>query len=110
MECLFSYGTLQKKEVQLRLFGRILEAEADHLVGYKKSVIEITDEIFLSGGEDKMQQMLTETNKEFDSVEGMALALTEGELLLADRYEPSNYTRKEVQLASGKKAWVYIRK
>ena len=40
---LFSYGTLQLDEVQLSSFGRLLEGQADAMVGYRQSQIEITD-------------------------------------------------------------------
>jgi hypothetical protein len=40
---LFSYGTLQQDEVQLSSFGRLLEGQADAMVGYRQSLIEITD-------------------------------------------------------------------
>jgi len=107
-EYLFSYGTLQKKTVQLDLFGRILSGSVDVLRGYKISTIEIADEAFLSKGEAKYQKTLLISNNERDRVNGMALEVTNDELLLADKYEPQNYKRVSVMLESGKKAWVYV--
>ncbi|WP_412850808.1 hypothetical protein ACL0VS_01630 [Chryseobacterium sp. PMSZPI] len=43
MVYLFSYGTLQKKQVQLETFGRVLQGEKDILSGYKLNMLEITD-------------------------------------------------------------------
>lgn len=41
-------------------------------------------------------------------VSGVALEVTEAELLLCDRYEePARYERVLVRLASGREAWVY---
>jgi hypothetical protein len=40
---LFSYGTLQQDEVQLSSFGRLLEGQEDAMVGYRQSLVEITD-------------------------------------------------------------------
>ena len=47
MECLFSYGTLQQKNVQLKNFGRILDGFKDVLQKYILKEIEITDESVL---------------------------------------------------------------
>ncbi|WP_428023911.1 hypothetical protein [Arcobacter sp.] len=41
MEKLFSYGTLQMKNVQKETFGRILEGVKDTLVGYVLSEVKI---------------------------------------------------------------------
>ncbi|WP_342342087.1 hypothetical protein [Pseudoalteromonas lipolytica] len=43
MEKLFSYGTLQYKQVQLDTFGRLLEGQPATLTGYIVGEIEITD-------------------------------------------------------------------
>jgi hypothetical protein len=106
-EYLFSYGTLQKEKIQLDLFGRILEGSSDVLRGYKVSTIEITDGTFLSKGEGKYQKTLI-LSDDNHAVNGTALEITEGELLVADKYEPENYKRINVVLESGKKAWIYV--
>ena len=105
-ENLFSYGTLQKSEVQLKLFGRLLTGAKDILKGFKLSPIEIKDESFLAKGEDKNQ--LTLIPSKDDAVEGTVFEISEEELLLADKYEPENYRRIKVALESGKVAWIYI--
>jgi hypothetical protein len=55
-----------------------------------------------------MQNTLMATLNPSDIIMGTILELTEEELLLADKYEPSNYFRQPVVLASGKTAWVYL--
>lgn len=105
MELLFSYGTLQKDDVQLKLFGRLLKGDHDVLNGYQLSSIEIKDPQFLAGGEDKIQ--LTVIPSPGDHIKGMVFEISKQELLQADSYEPENYKRIEVMLASGKKAWIY---
>jgi gamma-glutamylcyclotransferase (GGCT)/AIG2-like uncharacterized protein YtfP len=107
-EQLFSYGTLQKKEVQIKLFGRILHGVADTLEGYEVCTIEIRDESFLSKGEGKYQQTLVISKDKNDQIKGTVFEITEEELLLADKYEPDNYTRIKVILESGKEAWIYV--
>ena len=107
-EYLFSYGTLQKEKVQSDLFGRLLKGTRDILKGYKTSSIEITDESFLSKGEQKYQLTTVLSNDKNDFIEGMVFEVSEEEMLLADKYEPENYKRVKVELASGKKAWIYI--
>jgi gamma-glutamylcyclotransferase (GGCT)/AIG2-like uncharacterized protein YtfP len=108
MELLFSYGTLQKENVQRQLFGRSLKGSGDILQGYQRSTIAITDENFLLKGEDSKQQTLVRTDNSNDSIEGTVFEITGEELLLADQYEPVNYKRTKVKLHSGKEAWVYL--
>ncbi len=105
---LFSYGTLQKQQVQQALFGRTLQGWKDVLEGYKISTIEITDEAFLAKGEERHQKTLTASHNPNDVVQGSAFEITEEELLTADTYEPANYHRLNVSLRSGKKAWIYL--
>ncbi len=107
-ENLFSYGTLQKDKVQLELFGRLLNGLKDTLKGYKLSSIEIKDETFLSKGEQKFQLIAIASNDKNDIIEGTVLEISEEELLLADKYEPEAYKRIKVELASGKKAWIFV--
>jgi gamma-glutamylcyclotransferase (GGCT)/AIG2-like uncharacterized protein YtfP len=107
-EWLFSYGTLQNEETQLRLFGRRLSGTADVLEGYQVATIEILDGNFLAKGEDKFQKSLVCTNRQSDCVMGTALQVSDQELLLADQYEPVNYERTMIRLKSGKHAWVYL--
>ncbi|MBL7740526.1 MAG: gamma-glutamylcyclotransferase [Chitinophagaceae bacterium] len=107
-EYLFSYGTLQKERTQIALFGRALQGSADILRGYGIATIEITDQAFLSKGEEKIQRTLILTNDKNDTIKGTALEVTREELLIANKYEPDNYKRIKVQLESGKDAWIYV--
>lgn len=109
-EYLFSYGTLQQVKVQLDLFGRLLTGTQDTLKGYKAVMIEITDEVFLAKGDGKYQRTAINTNDKNDFIEGTVFEVTPEELLHGDKYEPEGYIRIEVELASGKKAWVYAAK
>ena len=106
-EFLFSYGTLQNEEVQMELFGRILYGTADVLKGHKAVTIEIEDEPF-SKDEDKYQLIAVISEDSDDSIKGTVFEVTEEELFMADKYEPNNYKRVTVALASGKQAWVYV--
>lgn len=108
MEYLFSYGTLQKDKVQMDLFGRLLNGTKDSLPGYRADVIEITDSAFLAKGDGKFQRIAINTNDKNDAIEGMVFEVTNEELLHADKYEPPNYKRAKVTLASGKEAWIYV--
>ncbi len=106
-ENLFSYGTLQRSEVQLELFGRLLTGTKDILKGYKLSSIEIKDESFLAKGEEKYQLTLIPSTDDADVIKGTVFEISEEELLLADKYEPDNYKRVKLALGSGKEAWIY---
>jgi Gamma-glutamyl cyclotransferase, AIG2-like len=107
-EYLFSYGTLQEEEVQFALFGRSLTGFSDMLIGYEISPIEITDEAFLSRGEETEQLTLVPSRDKQGKIEGTVFEVSEDELFLAEKYEPHNYKRIKVRLESGKQAWVYL--
>ena len=106
-EYLFSYGTLQKADVQLKLFGRLLNGTTDGLVGYKTSEVEITDDAFLAKGEQSTQ--LTVVVSDGDRIGGMVFEVTTDEFAHADTYEPGEYSRVSVTLESGIRAWVYLK-
>jgi len=106
-ETLFSYGTLQRNDVQLKLFGRLLDGTRDILQNYKLAPFEIKDEAFLAKGEDKNQLTLIRSNNEADLIEGTVFAVSPAELIAADKYEPDNYRRVKVPLRSGTEAWIY---
>lgn len=42
-QLLFSYGTLQQKDVQQATFGRELRGTSDQLVGFHQSMVKIED-------------------------------------------------------------------
>ena len=106
-EYLFSYGTLQKAEVQLKLFGRLLNGTSDVLTGYETNRFEISDEVFLAKGEQCVQ--LTATPTPDGKIDGTVFEVSSEELAHADTYEPAGYSRIEVTLGSGKKAWIYLK-
>ena len=109
MEYLFSYGTLRLPEVQMELFGRKLEGSEDQLPGFRIEAIMIRDEDFLATGGQSLQKIAIPSQSD-DSIEGLVLEMTEEELLKADAYEPEDYHRIKVRLASGRQAWLYAAK
>ncbi|MFJ8045553.1 gamma-glutamylcyclotransferase family protein [Kitasatospora sp. NPDC096147] len=105
---LFSYGTLQLEQVQLDRFGRVLEGSADALPGHRMTVLRITDPaVIATSGTDRHPLVLRSEDPE-DSVEGRVFTITDEELAAADDYEVDDYARREVVLASGTTAWVYL--
>ena len=108
-EYLFSYGTLRDGEVQMELFSRYLTGHQDILKGYKTSKIELDEEGFTGFCEHETYLIASVSEDENDAIEGTALEVTGDELLLSDEYEPEEYQRERVTLASGKQAWIYLR-
>ncbi|MCT2406332.1 gamma-glutamylcyclotransferase [Chryseobacterium antibioticum] len=108
MAYLFSYGTLQKKEVQLETFGRLLVGEKDSLTGYTLNRVEITDPEVLRKSNQKYHPILTFSGDSEDEVEGMLFEVTEEEILQADEYEVDDYKRVETVFKSGKKGFIYV--
>lgn len=104
---LFSYGTLQLKAVQMASFGRILGGEADEMAGWRTEQAEITDPDVLKTSGQRFHPVVV-PGLTSDKVEGMVFQITAAELAAADAYEVADYTRLEVALMSGRKAWVYV--
>ena len=107
MPLLFSYGTLQQPAVQLSTFGHLLDGHADALVGFERSLFEITDPEFVASSGKAHHAIVTFTGRNDSRVAGIALEVTDAELAKADAYEPAGYVRIATVLASGRDAWVY---
>ncbi len=97
---IFTYGTLQENEVQLGVFSRPLVGFQDELRNYRLSDIKVANRY----------PTLEHTGSATDKIIGKVYTLTPEELIKADAYEGEAYERKEIKLASGKKAWVYMAK
>jgi len=110
MHHLFSYGTLQKEQVQIETFGRLLQGEKDVLTGYKLKMLEITDPEVLRKSSQKYHPILEFSGNTDDEVEGVLFEVTEQEILQADEYEVDDYQRIETVFKSGKKGFIYIGK
>jgi gamma-glutamylcyclotransferase (GGCT)/AIG2-like uncharacterized protein YtfP len=108
MELLFSYGTLQLEKVQLESFGRLLKGEADDLLGYRLDMLQITDMAVLETSRQEFHPIAKETGNPTDRITGMVFEITEDEMKAADKYEVADYKRVQGNMASGKKAWVYV--
>jgi gamma-glutamylcyclotransferase (GGCT)/AIG2-like uncharacterized protein YtfP len=99
---LFSYGTLQNKDVQIANFGRELAGRPDGLSGYTRGVVHAVT------GESHYANLEARSNL-LDSVSGIVFEITSQELAAADRYEAgADYRRIAVTLQSGCRAWVYL--
>jgi len=107
MELLFSYGTLQQKNVQLANFGRELSGNSDVLPMYVIGEIEITDERVLRESGKKYHPILRYTGNSEDEVSGTVFELSGDELGLADDYEVDDYKRISARLKSGRTCWIY---
>lgn len=97
---LFTYGTLQEREVQLGVFSRPLTGFEDELPLYILSDKKVAD----------LYPTLHYTGQQEDSIKGQVYTLSHQELQKADLYEGEAYERIQIQLASGKNAWAYIAK
>lgn len=106
---LFSYGTLQLADVQMSSFGRLLSGTADAMLGYRKSIVEITDQEVISTSGERFHPVVTPSGSFCDIVEGTVFRMTPAELEAADRYESKDYRRVRVGLRSGVNAWVYVK-
>lgn len=108
-EYLFSYGTLQREEIQLSTFGRRLEGKPDLLEGYRLTRIPIQDEIVVATSGDTHYRNIQLTGIPSDIIVGTVFTVTTKELEQSDLYEQdADYKRVRVELKSGVSAWVYL--
>lgn len=108
MPYLFSYGTLQKEQVQLETFGRILQGEKDSLSGFKLDMLEITDPEVLRKSGQKYHPVLEFSGNTDDEIEGILFEVTDAEILQADEYEVDDYKRIETVFKSGNRGFIYV--
>lgn len=106
---LFSYGTLRQRNVQLATFGRELEGRDDALVGFSRTMVEITDPQVIATSGETHHPIVTRSGNPADEVAGTVFSITAAELAAADSYEVSDYRRIAVRLRSGTEAFVYVR-
>ena len=105
---LFSYGTLQQRDVQVANFGRVLEGSHDALNGFQIDHVEITDAKVLAQSGLRFHPILRPSNNPNENVTGTVFAVTLQDIERADSYEVDDYHRIKVTLRSGKAAWVYV--
>ena len=105
---LFSYGTLRQREVQLAIFGRLLEGRRDALAGYRLAPLAITDPDVVRLSGKAVHEIARRTGDPADRIEGVVFTLTRAELEAADAYEVDVYARIEADLVSGARAFVYV--
>jgi gamma-glutamylcyclotransferase (GGCT)/AIG2-like uncharacterized protein YtfP len=109
MPLLFSYGTLQHEDVQVKTFGRRLNGSRDELVGFEQQTVIIDDpKIVAMYGRAHHANVVSNERKD-SRVTGTVFEVTEAELAAADEYErPTAYVRIIAPLASGQQTWVYV--
>lgn len=105
---LFSYGTLQTRQVQIATFGRELAGEPDALPGYVLGRLQIRDAAVVATSGASHHPIVRPSGNPDDSVAGTVFAISQAELVAADGYEVEDYTRILVRLKSGAEAWVYV--
>ena len=108
-ELLFSYGTLQKREIQIAQFGRELTGWPDAVPGYTSRILTVDDPAIASlVGETETPNAEPSSNPE-DALTGVVFEITAEELAAADQYESAaHYRRASVTLRSGTQAWIYV--
>ena len=95
--------------MQQALFGRHFIGSADALLGFDLVEIEVHDPEVLDASGVEIHAALVPAPGETAPIPGVVFELTSAELAAADAYENENYRRIEVTLASGQRAWVYVK-
>lgn len=108
MPLLFSYGTLQQRDVQQATYGHLLMGTRNSLVGYRLEplVIDDAEVVRLSG--KSVHMIARYTGNPDDRIAGIAFHLTDQELASTDTYEVGAYARVEVDLESGERGFAYV--
>lgn len=109
MPRVFSYGSLQRAEVQQTTLGRVLSGEAARLPAFALARVPIVDPARAAlHGASHYANVVANGRRE-TSVSGMVLEVTDAELVTLDGYEAADgYARVEVSLAVDAPAWVYV--
>ena len=107
-EALFSYGTLQLRDVQLANYGRELDGAPDSLAGYRVEELKIGSPEVVSISGKSVHAIARRTGDPADRIEGTVFLLSEAEIAATDDYEVEPYRRIEVVLESGRTAWAYV--
>lgn len=109
MPLMFSYGTLQREDIQLATFGRLLHGRPDELVRYEPALVAIEDAALAARLGKTHHANVMPTRKAKSRVAGTVFEITDAELAACDAYEaPFDYVRVTAMLASGVEAWVYV--
>src|SRR5215468_4000215 len=86
-ELLFSYGTLQRSEIQVSTFGRLLDGRPDQIPGYEIALIPIADPATAIALGMTHYQNIKFTGRNEDIIEGTVFRVTREELEQSDDYE-----------------------
>lgn len=108
MPLLFSYGTLQQREVQQATYGRLLTGTRDVLSGYHLEPLPISDAQVVRLSGKAVHLIARYTGDPADRIPGTCFHISEQELAATDRYEVDAYQRTEAELESGARAFVYV--
>src|SRR5207245_4309394 len=84
MPRLFSYGTLQKPDVQLATFGRLLNGHQDDIIGFEQGIFRVVDPAFVAKSGKADHAIVRFNGRDESRVRGMVLELTDSELAQAD--------------------------
>ena len=103
MEHIFSYGTLQSKEIQIQVFNKLLTGTLDQLKGYKLKDLKIEEEF---GMADYFVAIPSENPS--DEINGIVFTVSSEDLTKADQFESNAYKRVQITLKSGIVAWIYM--
>lgn len=107
MEKIFSYGTLQQKDVQNELLGRSLQGTPFTITGFAIKDIVIQDQAVIDLSGKRIHPGLVKTGQPTDQVSGTLFMVTPQELQAMDHYEVSDYQRLSV-IDGDQTFWVYI--
>lgn len=105
---LFSYGTLQRADVQRDIFGGVTPGEPDAVVGHRLGEIVISDPHVIDISGKAVHPVLITDETPGVVVTGTVFTLTDAQLAAADDYEVDAYRRQRMPLRSGREAWVYV--
>jgi gamma-glutamylcyclotransferase (GGCT)/AIG2-like uncharacterized protein YtfP len=107
MPSLFSYGTLQREDVQLETFGRRLTGEPDELLGFELGRVAIGEPAVAAKLGRSYYDDAVPARSEI-RLPGTVLEVTEDELATADHFElGAAYRRIAATTASGRSVWLY---
>jgi hypothetical protein len=99
MPLLFSYGTLQRRDVQLATFGRLLQGEPDELAGFEPSLVKIEDPVLAAEIGRTHHANVTFNGRKSSRVSGTVFEIAKG------NSRPLTATRSRRSIDESRRRW-----
>lgn len=107
---LFLYGSWLQSNMQIEVFGRVLQGVDDTLIGYKLEHLKHTVKSTNGNDHETCFSVAIKSTVNSDRLDGKIFEITTEELYLTNKGGLEDCARVTLPLESGIRAWVYLKK